>query len=215
MRGERTFVIGDIHGCLHLLEALLARIPWNPQEDRLVFLGDYIDRGPDSKGVIDLILKLRRASPGVRCLLGNHEDLFREYLSRKNLIPFILNGGDATLTSYRRAFPTEGEIHVPEDHRAFFHSLEPWIELEDYYLVHAGLRPGIPIEKQKIEDLLWIREPFLYSDYDFGKRVIFGHTPLQEPLVTKTKIGLDTGAVYGNRLTCLELPAFVFHSVDA
>ena len=98
---------------------------------------------------------------------------------------------------------------------AFLKSLRPWVELEEYYVVHAGMQPGVEIERQSLEDLVWIREPFIFSDYDFGKRVIFGHTPFSEPLVLKNKIGLDTGAVYGNRLTCLELPSFVFHQVEA
>jgi len=82
-------------------------------------------------------------------------------------------------------------------------------------VVHAGFRPGVAIEDQSLEDLIWIREPFIFSDYDFGKTVIFGHTPIAEPLMMDNKIGLDTGAVYGNRLTCLELPRMKFHSVEA
>ncbi|MDY6974340.1 MAG: hypothetical protein SV775_18800 [Thermodesulfobacteriota bacterium] len=106
-----------------------------------------------------------------------------------------------------------GQVLVPQDHMSFYRSLNPYIELQDYYLVHAGFRPGVPANKQSQEDMIWIRESFIDSDYDFGKKVIFGHTPFYEPLIMANKIGLDTGAVYGNRLTCLELPAFRFHSV--
>jgi serine/threonine protein phosphatase 1 len=81
--------------------------------------------------------------------------------------------------------------------------------------VHAGFRPGVPLPEQTFEDLIWIRDPFIFSPYNFGKRVIFGHTPFSEPLILENKIGLDTGAVYGNKLTCLELPAFEFHFVEA
>ena len=80
-------------------------------------------------------------------------------------------------------------------------------------MVHAGFRPKVPIKEQSLDDMVWIREPFIYSDYDFGKKVVFGHTPFSEPMVMENKIGLDTGAVYGNRLTCLELPEMRFHSV--
>ena len=98
---------------------------------------------------------------------------------------------------------------------SFYNSLKPHIELKDYYVVHAGLRPGVDISEQKLEDMIWIREPFIHSTYDFDKRVIFGHTPLDESLVMENKIGLDTGAVHGFRLTCLELPEMRFHSVKA
>ena len=103
---------------------------------------------------------------------------------------------------------------IPPEHRVFLNGLKHWIELDDYYVVHAGFRPEVGIEEQTLQDLLWIREPFIYSSHDFGKKVIFGHTPFYDPLIMENKIGLDTGAVYGNRLTCLELPAMKFHSVE-
>ncbi len=210
MESERAFIIGDIHGCLGMLNRLMDMIDWRPDRDRLIFLGDYIDRGTDSKGVVDFVLVLLNKSPFVQCLQGNHESGFLDFLSGGNIKTFLINGGETTLKSYQR----DGEILIPPDHISFYQSLRPWIELEDYYIVHAGFRPGVEIDDQSLEDLIWIREPFIYSDYDFGKRVIFGHTPFYEPLVTHNKIGLDTGAVYGNRLTCLELPQMKFHSVE-
>jgi serine/threonine protein phosphatase 1 len=210
MESEKAFIIGDIHGCLGMLNRLMDTIEWRPDRDRLIFLGDYIDRGSDSKGVVDFVLVLLKQSPLVQCLLGNHESGFLEFLSGGDIKTFLINGGETTLKSYQ----SDGEILIPPDHISFYQSLRPWIELEDYYVVHAGFRPGVEIDDQSLEDLIWIREPFIYSDYDFGKRVIFGHTPFYEPLVTHTKIGLDTGAVYGNRLTCLELPQMKFHSVE-
>jgi len=126
-----------------------------------------------------------------------------------------LNGGWSTLESYRAEKPEGKGSLVPEDHISFFRSLKTYLELEEYYVVHAGFRPGVELEKQLLEDMTWIREPFIYSEYDFGKRVIFGHTPFHKPLVLENKIGLDTGAVYGNRLTCLELPDLRFYSVEA
>ncbi len=210
MEGERAFIIGDIHGCLGMLNRLMDTIDWRPDRDRLIFLGDYIDRGTDSKGVVDFVLVLLKQSPFVQCLLGNHESGFLDFLSGGDIKTFLINGGETTLKSYQR----DGEILIPPDHISFYQSLRPWIELEDHYVVHAGFRPGVKIDDQSLEDLIWIRDPFIYSDYDFGKKVIFGHTPFYEPLVTHNKIGLDTGAVYGNRLTCLELPQMKFHSVE-
>lgn len=214
MEDERIFIIGDIHGCLGMLKRLMDKIDWRPDRDRLIFLGDYIDRGEDSRGVIDFILKISQISKGVECILGNHETIFLDFLSGRDMKTFLANGGAPTLQSYRNGPWDEGSM-IPREHLAFLRSLRPWVELEDYYVVHAGLRPGVELAGQDLDDLVWIREPFIYSEHDFGKRVIFGHTPFSEPLVMANKIGLDTGAVYGNRLTCLELPSFTFHSVEA
>jgi serine/threonine protein phosphatase 1 len=216
MEGERIFIIGDIHGCLRMLKRLMDRIDWRPDRDRLIFLGDFIDRGEDSRGVIDYVLEISRLSRSVECVLGNHESIFLDYLSGADIRTFIANGGASTLNSYRSTGgSSHGVLQIPVEHIAFLKSLRPWIELEDYYVVHAGMQPGVDLERQSLEDLVWIREPFIFSEYDFGKRVIFGHTPFTEPLVMENKIGLDTGAVYGNRLTCLELPSLVFHQVEA
>ena len=212
---DRIFIIGDIHGCLDPLTRMLDRIKWRPERDGLIFLGDYVDRGENSKGVIDLVMKIARLSPSVQCLMGNHESIFLEYLDTGNMTTFLFNGGEATLRSYRRGQSIRDGIEIPEDHVVFMRALKHWIELDDYYVVHAGFRPGVPLDEQAFKDLVWIRDPFIFSDYDFGKRVIFGHTPFPEPLVMENKIGLDTGAVYGNKLTCLELPDLQFHFVEA
>ena len=215
MEKEKTFIIGDIHGCLDMLRRLMDKIHWRPEKDRLIFLGDFIDRGKNSKGVVDYVLDLRRTSARIDCLVGNHEILLLDYVDGNDRGLYFLNGGWSTLESYRAGNPEEDGELIPPDHIAFYRSLQTYLELEDYYVVHAGFRPGVEIEKQVLEDMTWIREPFIYSDYDFGKRVIFGHTPFREPLVLENKIGLDTGAVYGNRLTCLELPDLRFYSVGA
>jgi serine/threonine protein phosphatase 1 len=208
---ERSFIIGDIHGCLGMLKSLIGKIDWHPDRDSLIFLGDYIDRGEDSKGVIDLLIELQSHSSNVHLLMGNHEDLFLKYLQGEDEVSFLLNGGDSTLSSYR----INGSIRIPIDHVSFLRSLKIMIEIDDYYIVHAGFKPGIAIREQSQEDCLWIREPFIYSEYDFGKKIIFGHTPFYSPLMMDNKIGLDTGAVYGNMLTCLEIPSMKFHSVEA
>lgn len=215
METERLFILGDIHGCLDPLKRMMDKIDWRPEEDGLIFLGDYIDRGADSKGVVDYIIEISNSSPLVQCLLGNHENILRDFLSSGDPRLLLLNGGITTLESYQVDEKGDNEALIPPDHVAFFENLLLYIELDDYYVVHAGFRPGVEIEKQATEDLIWIREPFIFSDQDFGKKVIFGHTPLSEPLVMDNKIGLDTGAVYGNKLTCLEIPRMKFYSVEA
>jgi serine/threonine protein phosphatase 1 len=215
MNSERIFIVGDVHGCLDMLKRLMDKIDWRPDEDNLIFLGDYIDRGKDSKGVIDYILDLKKESSRVQCIMGNHENILLDFLNTGEPRLLIINGGIPTLESYQAANENEDDPLIPPEHVAFFKDLIPYIELEDYYVVHAGFRPGVPIEDQSLEDLIWIREPFIFSNHDFGKTVIFGHTPIAEPLMMDNKIGLDTGAVYGNRLTCLELPRMKFHSVEA
>ena len=215
MDGERILIIGDIHGCLDMLKRLMDRVSWQPDKDQLIFLGDYIDRGENPKGVVDYILALTGCSSHVKCIMGNHETMFLDYLSGRDRGIFLMNHGWNTLESYQMNAFQGGQALVPPEHMSFYQSLNPFIELRDYYLVHAGFRPGMPVNEQSQEDMVWIRESFIYSEYDFGKKVIFGHTPFHEPLVMDNKIGLDTGAVYGNRLTCLELPEVRFYSVEA
>jgi len=209
---EKFFAIGDIHGNLSHLERLMEEIKpsLSPQRDTLVFLGDYIDRGPDSKGVVDFILQLRTELPHLRCLKGNHEAMFLEWLlNGKDYDLYLYNGGGATIRSYSQ----HGEFTLPQEHLDFFTSLLLYYETEQYLFVHAGLRGGIPLEDQDPHDLIWIRDEFILSPHDFGKMVVFGHTPLQRVFRAPNKIGIDTGAVYGGKLTCLELPAQKLYSV--
>ena len=206
MSEAKIFIVGDVHGCLEMLKRLIDKIEWNQSNDRLIFIGDYIDRGQDSKGVVDFILKLKKNSPLIQCLIGNHEQMFLDYLSGVDSQSFILNGGLQTLRSYNEERLRSEDPLIPSAHLDFFSSLLPMIELEQCYIVHAGFRPNIRIEDQDIIDMIWIRDEFIYSDYDFGEVVIFGHTPFNSPIIMKNKIGIDTGAVYGNCLTCLELP---------
>lgn len=215
MTDQKIFIIGDVHGCLDMLKRLMDKIDWSPDRDRLIFLGDYIDRGKDPKGVVDYILDLTRQSSLVECLKGNHEAMFLDFITGRDRFMFIINGGWKTLESYGMYETDEDDSAIPSEHRAFYESLKLYIELEDYYVVHAGFKPHLDIAKQTEDELLWIRKSFVSSKYDFGKRVLFGHTPFKEPLIKKNKIGLDTGAVYGNKLTCLELPELKFHSVEA
>ena len=211
METEKVFIVGDIHGCLGMLKGLMDKIDWRPDRDRLIFLGDYVDRGENPKGVVDFLLELLDSSPNIQCLMGNHEKLFLDYLENRNIRLFFYNGGESTIASYAK----NGEVNIPPEHISFLKSLHTIIELEDYYIVHAGFQPGVEIQDQSIQDLLWIRDPFIFSDYDFGKKVIFGHTPFSSPLQMENKIGLDTGAVYGNQLTCLEIRDMKYYSTEA
>jgi len=207
---KRIFAFGDIHGCLKELQALMKRVPCEP-EDLLVFLGDYIDRGPDSRGVIDYLIDLGTQFPSSVFLKGNHEAMFLDYLAGRDRINFLFNGGGKTLQNYM-----EGDsLRVPRTHMDFFNRLEPFFETKNFIFVHAGLRHGNPLDQQREEDLLWIREEFIETDYDWGKTVVFGHTPQPEPRLTPNKIGLDTGAVYGHSLSCCEVRQRLFWSVPS
>jgi serine/threonine protein phosphatase 1 len=210
---KRTFAIGDVHGCFDKLEALMGKIPINLYRDQLVFIGDYIDRGPYSFEVVDYLVELKKRYPGIVFLKGNHEDMLEKYLNGTDRFSYLMNGGQRTLDGYLHRTRQVSQSAIPQDHLDFYNSLVMYYETEDYIFVHAGLRNGIPLEKQSAEDLLWIREKFIYSNYDFGKQVVFGHTPLTEPLVEPNKIGIDTGAVYGHFLTCVQLPEVKFFSL--
>ncbi|MEN6320583.1 MAG: metallophosphoesterase family protein [Syntrophaceae bacterium] len=213
---EKIFVIGDIHGCLSHLNAMMAKIDIDAEKDTLVFIGDYIDRGSNSKGVIDAILDIKKNIKNVICLLGNHEQmLLNYYLENRDEELFMHNGGMSTIISYGFTPGGKKHLHIPDEHMEFFTTLQPYCVKDKYIFAHAGLRPGISMDKQEIEDLLWIRYEFINSRYDFGKVVIFGHTPLSftSPLIDENKIGIDTGAVYGGKLTCVELPEIKIHQV--
>ncbi len=212
---ERIFIVGDVHGCLDMLKRLMDKIGWDPSSDRLIYVGDYVDRGEDPFGVVEFVVGQTRISPLVECLIGNHEAMLLDYLSGKDEGPFFYNGGGSTVRSYRLNRINKDDPLFPPAHISFFDSLRPFADIGTHIVVHAGLRPSVALENQSLEDMIWIREDFIYSDFDFGKTVVFGHTTFRKPLVTANKVGIDTGAVYGNRLTCLELPAEIFHSVSA
>lgn len=206
----RLFAIGDVHGCVDELAALLRAIAPRA-EDKLVFLGDYVDRGPSSRRVIDLVMELRDSK---RCetvfLRGNHEDMFLAYMGEEGSHGdvFLFNGGRATLASYGMPPQLRGagaRERMPSAHLAFLRGLDLWHLHEPFLFVHAGISPLRPLEQQQKEDLLWIREEFIRNRHRLSQTVVFGHTPQREVFWNLPfKIGLDTGCVYGNKLSCLD-----------
>ncbi len=210
---SRKWAIGDIHGCLSKLEDLIGKLDPTP-EDTLIFLGDYIDRGADSRGVVDFLLGLSSSVPCI-FLRGNHEDMFLNYLEfGTNETLYFANGGVSTLVSYGAAVGRRSQremvLALPEPHRDFFASLRWHFEDQSYIYVHAGVIPQVPFAQQPRDRLIWIRDEFIFAATGLEKKVIFGHTPFTRPLVKPDKIGIDTGAVYGGSLTALELPQETF-----
>ncbi len=216
MSSQKIFAIGDIHGCAQELSELINKLPLE-QNSKIIFLGDYIDRGPNSKDVIDQILNLKKKYEVVT-LMGNHEAMLLAFLQDPSSSMagfFILNGGSATLASY---IHQDNQYVIPEDHLDFFNSLAIYHETNNYLFVHAGV-PNIPLSQININehkhDLLWIRESFLNSSFRWDKMIVHGHTPQKSPEKTNYRINLDTGCVFNGALTALELPSGVFHQVKA
>jgi serine/threonine protein phosphatase 1 len=222
--GQLLYAIGDIHGRLDLLGMLLAMIETDAAQSQserktLVFLGDYIDRGPDSRGVIEVLLDDLPKDFDAHFLKGNHEALLHNFLEDASCLRhWLVNDAKSTMQSYgvdvhtleREGAPAEAwrgafAAALPESHRHFFQTLALMTTFGDYLFVHAGLRPGVPIESQDERDLIWIRGEFLESGADFGKFVVHGHTPVSFPEVQSNRIDIDTGAVFSGRLTALRL----------
>lgn len=210
--GKSIFAVGDIHGCYDKLKSLMDIVEnhIDPDNDTLVFLGDYIDRGPNSYEVVEYLINIKDRFKNIVFLKGNHEEMLEQYLLGLDKYTYLVNGGQQTLESYMEQNNFDNSP-IPRTHMNFFSSLSLFFETEDYIFVHAGLKGKKPVENQFSDDLLWIRGKFLRSKYNFGKQVVFGHTPFPEPLVQKNKIGIDTGAVYGNMLTCVKLPQLEFY----
>lgn len=217
----RLYAVGDIHGCLPQLEQLLELIARDSHGARgrnhVVFVGDYIDRGPDSKGVIDRLLAPMRGFT-TTWLLGNHDQTLLDFLGDPSLYREWKNFGAAeTLVSYGVSpprFDDDAAFAVardqlrqcmPDEHIAFLRRLEEWAVFGDYFFVHAGIRPGIPLDQQDKQDLMWIRGEFLDSQSDFGKVIVHGHTPVDQPESKPNRIGIDTGAYATGRLTAVVL----------
>lgn len=219
--GVRVYAVGDVHGCALRLDTMHALISADIAKrpiaaPLLVHLGDFIDRGPDSAGVIAR-LAAGPGPPGLRCvaLRGNHEQMMLEAIRAEPgaLSHWRGNGGDAALSSWglgRGSLAKNWAASLPGSDLAFLRSLQLTHTLDGYVFVHAGIRPGLPLADQKQDDLLWIRRPFL--DWKGvmlpeapERAIVHGHTPVRRPEVTANRIGVDTGAVRGGALTCAVL----------
>jgi serine/threonine protein phosphatase 1 len=221
--GLRIYAIADIHGRLDLLHDVMSRIAVDATSNRpsgellLVFLGDYVDRGPSSAQVLDYLIKVKGEWSTV-ILKGNHEAMLLDFLED----PLVLKnwgawGGFNTLLSYDVAPPlqpsdedcrrlsAELKAALPRSHFDFLAGLPLTLSRDDYFFVHAGIRPGVPLEGQTEADLLWIRDEFLLYERRFEKCVVHGHTPVREPEFRSNRINLDTGAYATGRLSCLVL----------
>jgi serine/threonine protein phosphatase 1 len=220
--GQRLYAIGDIHGRADLLEDLLRRIDADDaaraaSETTLIFLGDLIDRGPDSAKVVARLMRIKAEHPRTRILLGNHEEVFLQALrdGRVGALRYSLRiGGDATVLSYgltddeykRTTFEQLYEIvceRVPAEHLDFMESFEDMIVVGDYAFVHAGVRPDKLLANQKVNDLRWIRDDFLDHRGTLEKIIVHGHSITAEVEIRPHRIGLDTGAYASGILTAM------------
>lgn len=222
--GERIYVVGDIHGRSDLLSRIHHAIRTDihdrpaPLKRTVVYLGDYVDRGPGSSEVLEMLSRVPLEGMKSVYLKGNHEDMMLRFIRGDDVPNWLYNGGDATLASYgvvvTRMGPGPSMIKelrlrlqdaIPAAHVTFLENLQLMHVAGDYLFVHAGIRPGVPLDAQRPADLMWIREPFLVAKDTFGKCVVHGHTISMVPEVHPHRIGIDTGAFYSGRLTCLVL----------
>jgi serine/threonine protein phosphatase 1 len=221
--GERLYAIGDIHGRFDLLqdlhEAIEVDCKGSGQQRTIVYLGDYIDRGTGSRQVIDLLLAPADDDVKRVFLLGNHEAMLLGFLeSSKGAGAWLTNGGMDTLDAYGvtppgsapelagvEAAQRELQERLPREHLAFFQNLQLCHQLGDYYFVHAGVRPGLPLERQKKEDMIWIRTEFLEARENFPKIIVHGHSIRSKVEERRNRIGIDTGAYLSGHLTALVL----------
>jgi serine/threonine protein phosphatase 1 len=219
--GDRIYAIGDVHGRLDLFEQLVLEIEAddavrNAANTTIILLGDLVDRGPASSGVVDAAIKLG-ARRSVRTICGNHEEmLLKSLVDAKHMKAYLNHGGRETVLSYLEESSEYNsltfdelieKLHgaIPKDHLNFLQTLEDKVIIGDYLFVHAGVRPGIGIDDQALADMRWIREPFLSVDQSCGYCVVHGHTISDEPEVRPGRIGIDTGAYQSGRLTALGL----------
>ena len=220
--GKRVYAIGDVHGRDDLLELLLDRIAMDdaartPAEATVIFLGDLVDRGPSSAGVVERVRLLCREGIA-RCLIGNHEEVFIGAANgdSKSARAFMAIGGLAAAMSYgisqeeaeKGSFEDLAALmkrRIPREHIAFLAGCEDMITIGDYLFVHAGIRPGVDLQKQATRDLRWIRDTFLESDLDHGPMVIHGHTVSEDVVERDNRICIDTGAYAGGPLTAIGL----------
>lgn len=215
---KKLYAIGDIHGCLGPLKRLLAKISPDPVRDRVIFLGDYVNRGPESRQVLSELIEFKKRFPRTIFLQGNHEEMLLRYLHGRDDFPFLQVGGLATLRSYGVMEPdvAQAVAAIPESHRQFLLGLLPCWEEDGYVFVHAGIEQGRHLAMQSPEWLYWAdRDRFLTQEFSGVQGVVFGHFVHEHPLVQGNKLGIDGGAVYGGHLICLVLPDREFVMVDS
>ena len=221
--GQRVYAIGDVHGCLDKLDALLTDIDRDNKgrghaDTTIILLGDLVDRGPDSAGVIERLRRRHEIEPTVRFLMGNHEEVFLSALDgdAKALKFFCRIGGRETILSYGLSADAYERMdyaqlsdwmrsRIPENVQAFLSCFEDMIVIGDYAFVHAGIRPGIPLDEQTKTDLRWIREPFLDHRGMLQKHIVHGHTIQPDIVVRPHRTGIDTGAYTGGMLSAIGL----------
>jgi serine/threonine protein phosphatase 1 len=217
----RIYAVGDIHGCAGLLDQLTALIVEDSKDAEgpctILYLGDYIDRGPNSKGVIERLLAPPAGFATVH-LRGNHDQMLLDFLRKPSTFQTWRDlGAHETLMSYGVLPPRFEDRNLfretrdrllqalPAEHLNFLLKLEPSARIGGYFFAHAGVRPGVGLGNQSLEDLLWIRDEFLESSANFGMIIVHGHTPAERPVRRSNRIGLDTGAYATGRLTAAVL----------
>jgi serine/threonine protein phosphatase 1 len=211
----RLFAIGDIHGCVDELTTMLKAIA-PARGDTVVFVGDYVDRGPAVRDVIELLLEYRRGEAEYVFLKGNHEDMMLSFLGLPGHYgeSFLFNGGVPTLESYGVPEEAPALELIPADHLDFLKALATSYLHPPYLFVHAGISPLLQLEEQNVEDMLWIRQEFIFNPHHLGATVVFGHTPMRAVMVDLPyKLGIDTGLVYGGKLSCIEFNEGVLYQV--
>lgn len=218
-----TYAIGDVHGChsllLEMIELIRADSRGYTGRPRIVLLGDYVDRGPSSKEVLDTVIALEQATwCDTIALLGNHEQVLKQFLLDSAKGPnWVMFGGAETLASYGVQAPPRQSVegwlearrqlarHFPSDHLSFLNRARLLFRAGDYLFVHGGVKPGVPWDKQTVENLLWIRDEFLNAERPCEFVVVHGHTANEVVQHTPWRIGVDTGAYVTGKLTCVRL----------
>ena len=221
--GRRVYAIGDVHGRNDLLQKLIAKIVEDDgqsgsTESEIIFLGDLVDRGPDSYGVLETAIRLKEELGNVRFLMGNHEEVFLAAMDGEEKTVRFFNriGGKETILSYDISLKEYLDMDnaelalrlpdiIPHQHIEFVKGFEDQIVIGDYAFVHAGIKPGIPLAEQKSKHLRWIRDEFLAEREPFEKVIVYGHTISEDVIEKGNRIGIDTGAYYTEKLTALVL----------
>lgn len=231
----RIYAIGDIHGYLNLLENLHRQIRQDLQKHpvkhhKIIFLGDYIDRGPDSAGCVNYLINLLAENPNVICLKGNHEDKLEKFLPHPLTVAdsFFVFGGAECATSYgvdmdgyggsnEEALEKCAELteKIPASHKAFFAALTKTVTFGDYLFTHAGVRPGVPLNKQSDHDLMWIRPEFMQHEGLYDKVIVHGHTPVFPIEILPNRINTDTHAYDTGVLSCIVLEGTDYRVIEA